>query len=52
MIDPTTNHILHRLIRPQTDITEIDKGLTPLWFDGVDPAKISELPGFLKLNTS
>ena len=29
-------------MRPQTDITEIDKGLTPLWFDGVDPSKISE----------
>jgi chitinase len=26
-------------VRPQTDITEIDKNLKPLWFDGVDPAK-------------
>jgi chitinase len=27
-------------VRPQTDITEIQKNLKPLWFDGVDPAKI------------
>lgn len=27
-------------MRPQTNTTEIDKGLTPLWFDGVDPSKI------------
>ena len=27
-------------VRPQTDITEIEKGLKPLWFDGVDPGKI------------
>ncbi|EMD61573.1 carbohydrate-binding module family 18 protein [Bipolaris sorokiniana ND90Pr] len=27
-------------VRPQTDITEIEKNLKPLWFDGVDPAKI------------
>lgn len=34
---------LGSLIRPQTDISEIDKNLTPLWFDGVDPSKISKL---------
>lgn len=28
-------------MRPQTDITEIDKNLKPLWFDGVDPAKVN-----------
>lgn len=28
-------------IRSQTDITEIDKNLIPLWFDRVDPAKIN-----------
>jgi len=28
-------------VRPQTDITEIEKGLIPLWFDGVDPSKIN-----------
>jgi chitinase len=27
-------------VRPQTDITEIEKNLKPLWFDGVDPSKI------------
>lgn len=27
-------------IRPHTDIREIDNGLTPLWYDGVDPKKI------------
>ncbi|EAT76454.1 hypothetical protein SNOG_16082 [Parastagonospora nodorum SN15] len=27
-------------VRPQTDITEIDKNLKPLWFDGVDTAKV------------
>lgn len=44
----TTDHLLFcntynpigSKIRPHTDITEIDKNLTPLWFDGVDPAKI------------
>jgi chitinase len=28
-------------VHPQTDITEIDKNLKPLWFDGVDPSKIN-----------
>ncbi|KAJ9653598.1 hypothetical protein H2201_009128 [Coniosporium apollinis] len=28
-------------VRPQTDITEIDKSLIPLWFDGVDPSKVN-----------
>lgn len=32
---------LGSIVRPQTDITEIDKNLVPLWFDGVDPAKIN-----------
>ncbi|KAF2632957.1 glycoside hydrolase family 18 protein, partial [Macroventuria anomochaeta] len=32
---------LGSVVRPQTDITEIDKNLKPLWFDGVDPAKIN-----------
>jgi chitinase len=27
-------------VRPQTDITEIDKNLKPLWFDGVNPSKV------------
>ncbi|PVI00005.1 glycoside hydrolase family 18 protein [Periconia macrospinosa] len=27
-------------VRPQTDITEIEKNIKPLWFDGVDPSKI------------
>lgn len=31
---------LGSVVRPQTDITEIDKNLKPLWFDGVNPAKI------------
>ncbi|KAF1814690.1 hypothetical protein P152DRAFT_512062 [Eremomyces bilateralis CBS 781.70] len=25
---------------PQTDITEMDRNMKPLWFDGVDPSKI------------
>jgi chitinase len=32
---------LGSIVRPHTDITEIEKGLTPLWFDGVDPAKVN-----------
>lgn len=32
---------LGSVVRPQTDITEIDKNMKPLWFDGVDPAKIN-----------
>ncbi|KAH3998458.1 hypothetical protein HBI56_205010 [Parastagonospora nodorum] len=32
---------LGSIVRPQTDITEINKNLKPLWFDGVDPAKIN-----------
>lgn len=28
-------------VRPQTDATEIDKDLQPLWFDRVDPAEIN-----------
>ena len=28
-------------VRPQTDIREIDKGLLPLWFAGVNPAKVN-----------
>ena len=27
-------------MRPHTDIRDIDAGLTPLWFDGVDPKKV------------
>ncbi|EHK98605.1 putative chitinase 3 [Glarea lozoyensis 74030] len=27
-------------VRPQTDITEIERDLLPLWFDGVDPRKV------------
>lgn len=32
---------LGSIVRPQTDITEIDKNLKPLWFDGVNPSKIN-----------
>lgn len=32
---------LGSIVRPQTDITEIKKNLMPLWYDGVDPAKIN-----------
>ncbi|KAF1985932.1 glycoside hydrolase family 18 protein, partial [Aulographum hederae CBS 113979] len=28
-------------IRPQTDARDIDKGLVPLWFDELDPAKVN-----------
>jgi chitinase len=28
-------------VHPQTDITEIDRDLLPLWFDGVDPGKLN-----------
>ncbi|KAF2720853.1 glycoside hydrolase family 18 protein [Polychaeton citri CBS 116435] len=28
-------------VRPQTDISDIDKDLRPLWFDGIDPSKIN-----------
>jgi chitinase len=27
-------------VRPQTDVTEIERDLLPLWFDGVDPGKV------------
>ena len=27
-------------VRPQTDITEVQRNMKPLWFGGVDPAKI------------
>jgi chitinase len=29
------------IVRPHTDITELYNNLKPLWFDGVDPAKIN-----------
>lgn len=32
---------LGKIVRPQTDIREIDKGLLPLWFAGVNPAKVN-----------
>ncbi|KAF6841708.1 hypothetical protein CPLU01_00380 [Colletotrichum plurivorum] len=32
---------LGSIVRPQTDITEIKKNLMPLWYDGVDPAKVN-----------
>ncbi|KAH7401176.1 glycoside hydrolase superfamily, partial [Pyrenochaeta sp. MPI-SDFR-AT-0127] len=32
---------LGSIVRPHTDITEIYNNLKPLWFDGVDPAKIN-----------
>lgn len=32
---------LGSIVRPQTDITEIKKNPMPLWYDGVDPAKIN-----------
>ncbi|KAF2271257.1 glycoside hydrolase [Westerdykella ornata] len=32
---------LGSIVRPQTDITEIDRNLKPLWFDGVDPGKVN-----------
>lgn len=32
---------LGSLIRPQTDIREIDNDTVPLWFDKIDPAKIN-----------
>lgn len=32
---------LGKIIRLQTDIKEIDKGLLPLWFAGLDPAKVN-----------
>jgi chitinase len=28
-------------IRPQTDITDINKDLRPLWFDGIRPEKVN-----------
>lgn len=31
---------LGKIVRPQTDIREIDEGLLPLWFAGIDPAKV------------
>ncbi|KAF2123714.1 glycoside hydrolase family 18 protein, partial [Dothidotthia symphoricarpi CBS 119687] len=32
---------LGSIVRPQTDITEIYQNFKPLWFDGVDPAKMN-----------
>jgi len=32
---------LGSVIRPQTDLNDIDKDLLPLWFAGVDPAKVN-----------
>ncbi|KAF6823885.1 carbohydrate-binding module family 18 protein [Colletotrichum musicola] len=32
---------LGSIVRPQTDITKIKKNLMPLWYDGVDPAKVN-----------
>ncbi|KAK5994507.1 Killer toxin subunits alpha/beta-like protein [Cladobotryum mycophilum] len=32
---------LGSIVRPQTDITEIDKNLMPLWYDGMDPSKLN-----------
>ncbi|KAK1566167.1 glycoside hydrolase superfamily [Colletotrichum navitas] len=29
------------IVRPQTDITEISKGLMTLWYEGVEPSKIN-----------
>lgn len=44
-LDVTHVHIdqqsIGSVVRPQTDITEIYRNLKPLWFDGVDPAKIN-----------
>jgi chitinase len=35
-----SENALGSLMRPHTDIRDIDNGLTPLWFDGVDPKKV------------
>ncbi len=35
-----SENALGNRIRPHTDIRDIDNGLTPLWFDGVDPSKV------------
>ena len=32
---------LGSIIRPQTDIRDIDQDLLPLWFDGLDPKKVN-----------
>ncbi|KAL8895830.1 MAG: hypothetical protein Q9207_007992, partial [Kuettlingeria erythrocarpa] len=32
---------LGSIVRPQTDIREIDKNTLPLWFDKLDPAKVN-----------
>ncbi|KAL2076239.1 hypothetical protein VTL71DRAFT_1182 [Oculimacula yallundae] len=35
-----SENALGSLMRPHTDIRDIDNGLTPLWFDGVNPKKV------------
>lgn len=35
-----SENALGNRIRPHTDLREIDEGLHPLWFDGVDPTKV------------
>ncbi|OBT40677.1 hypothetical protein VE00_08681 [Pseudogymnoascus sp. WSF 3629] len=35
-----SENALGNLIRPHTDIRDVDAGLTPLWFDGVNPKKV------------
>lgn len=32
---------LGSVVRSETDSTKIDNNLKPLWFDGVDPAKVN-----------
>ena len=32
---------LGKIISPQTDIREIEDGLLPLWFAGINPAKVN-----------
>jgi chitinase len=34
-------HALGSIVRPHSDITEIERNLRPLWYDGVDPGKIN-----------
>lgn len=35
-----SENALGNRMRPHTDIRDIDNGLTPLWFDQVDPKKV------------
>ncbi|KAF2429677.1 glycoside hydrolase [Tothia fuscella] len=37
----TDVHTLGAIVRPQSDIREIEKILMPLWYAGIDPAKIN-----------